>query len=98
MVKERYKGKFVYADGAIREMVLWEVPKDERHWPHGIKYRLHYEHTDGTVVRYDNERGKGDHRHIGSKEETYIFRDVETLVADFLKDIEYIRKRGESDG
>lgn len=43
-------------------------------------------------MRYDNETAKGDHRHRGGREEHYIFRDVETLVADFLEDIEKARK------
>jgi hypothetical protein len=46
-------------------------------------------------VGYDNERGKGDHRHYGDQEEVYVFTDVGTLVADFLKDV--IRVRGLSD-
>lgn len=43
------------------------------------------------MVRYDNETGKGDHKHIKGKEKTYRFTDVETLVADFLEDIEKAR-------
>jgi hypothetical protein len=39
-------------------------------------------------VRYENEKGKGDHRHIGDREEPYELIDVETLVAEFLSDIE----------
>ena len=40
------------------------------------------------IIRYDNETGKGDHRHLRNREEPYLFKDVETLVADFLEDIE----------
>ena len=42
-------------------------------------------------MRYDNETGKGDHRHFRDEETVYQFKDVETLVADFLSDIEYAR-------
>jgi hypothetical protein len=57
-----------------------------------MKYRLYYGLADGTrIVLYDNETGKGDHKHIKGKEEPYRFRDVETLVADFLEDIEKAR-------
>lgn len=45
------------------------------------------------MVLYDNERGKGDHRHIYGKETHYCFRDVETLVADFQRDINRVRRR-----
>jgi Family of unknown function (DUF6516) len=60
-----------------------------------LKYRLYYGLADGTcVVRYDNETGKGDHRHEGDREESYAFTDVETLVADFLADIARVRRGG----
>jgi hypothetical protein len=39
------------------------------------------------VVRYDNEVGKGDHRHFGQKESTYAFQTPEKLIADFQRDI-----------
>jgi len=88
-----YHEKFIYADGAIREMVLWKLPNKTTDRPHGLKYRLYYGLSDGTcIVRYDNESGKGNHRHVKGKEKSYQFRDVETLVADFLEEIEKARK------
>ncbi|OEU61294.1 MAG: hypothetical protein BA867_01410 [Desulfobacterales bacterium S5133MH16] len=88
-----YHEKFIYADGAIREMVLWKLPNKTSDRPHGLKYRLYYGLSDGTcIVRYDNESGKGNHRHIKGKEKSYQFKDVETLVADFLEEIEKARK------
>jgi hypothetical protein len=39
-------------------------------------------------VRYDNERGKGDHRHFGDTERRYRFSDAEKLMTDFLADLE----------
>jgi hypothetical protein len=45
-----------------------------------------------TRVRYDNEAGKGDHRHIGRREEPYEFVDLETLIHDFRAAIrEYLK-------
>jgi len=88
-----YRGRYVYADGAVREMVLWQLPEKTTEKPYGLKYRLYYGLADGTfVVRYDNETGKGDHRHIRDQEEPYQFKDVKTLVADFLADIEKVRR------
>jgi hypothetical protein len=40
------------------------------------------------IVGYDNERPKGDHRHLGGREEPYTFTTVENLVRDFLADVE----------
>ena len=39
------------------------------------------------IVGYDNERGKGDHRHIKGHETAYRFVSPEKLVADFLADV-----------
>jgi hypothetical protein len=39
------------------------------------------------VIRYDNETGKGDHRHFGRVEEPYVFTTPERLIADFQNDI-----------
>jgi hypothetical protein len=87
-----FQSRFIYADGAIREMVLWKLPQPSPERPHGFKYRLHYQSADGdSVVRYDNETGKGDHCHVGGHEEAYQFRSVETLVADFLRNIDEVR-------
>jgi hypothetical protein len=88
-----YSEKFIYADGAIREMVLWQLPQKSKDRPHGFKYRLYYGLADGTtLVCYDNETGKGDHKHIKGRQENYHFRTVETLVTDFLSDIKKARE------
>jgi Family of unknown function (DUF6516) len=87
------RSRFVYADGAIREMVLWKLPRPTPERPHGFKYQLQYNSADGRVVaRYDNETGKGDHRHLSGREERYHFRSVEVLVEDFLRDIDQERE------
>lgn len=91
--KRLYRSKLVYPDGAIREMVIWRVPESSER-PHGLKYRLYYGSAQGKcLVRYDNERGKGDHRHYMEKEEPYHFVDVETLIDDFQKDIDWFRRQ-----
>lgn len=35
------------------------------------------------MVGFDNERGKGDHRHLHGDETAYAFTDIATLLADF---------------
>ncbi len=55
---------------------------------HPFKYRLAYVVIEECVLRYDNEAGKGDHRHWGDKEFHYYFSNPETLLADFQRDIE----------
>ncbi len=53
----------------------------------GIKYRLAFVVKGICVLRYDNEAGKGDHKHIGGKECPYTFTDPDQLWADFLEDV-----------
>jgi hypothetical protein len=89
-----YQEKYIYSDGAIREMILWQLPRKTSDRPHGLKYRLYYGLADGScLVRFDNESGKGDHKHVGGQEKSYRFTDVETLVADFLVEIEKARRK-----
>jgi hypothetical protein len=47
----------------------------------------------GDSVGYDNERGKGDHRHVRGREFVYRFKSPDQLVADFLADVEEARRR-----
>jgi hypothetical protein len=53
-----------------------------------LKYSLFYGRDGLRIVGYDNERGKGDHKHLGEMETRYRFVSVEKLVADFLADVE----------
>jgi len=83
-----------YPDGAIVEMTIWLVPEPVRGSTHTFKYSLFYGYPGERLVGYDNERGKGDHRHIRDRQARYEFSTVEKLLADFLSDVR--RMRGES--
>lgn len=83
--------KAVLPDGAIVEMVIWRVPVPVPPTMHGLKYRLFYGRDGQRIVGYDNERGKGDHRHVAGLEYRYRFTTVEQLVADFLADVDQQR-------
>lgn len=88
-----YREKFIYADGAIREMVLWQLPRTGGEKAGALKYRLFYGAADGTcLLRYDTENGKGHHRHVLDVEEPYDFVGADILVKDFLREIERMRK------
>jgi len=80
-----------YDDGAIVEMVLWRVPFPVPPTTHGLKYSLFYGRPGVREVGYDNERGKGDHRHFQGAETTYAFSTVERLMADFWFDVGNLR-------
>ena len=82
------RAKEVRDDGSIVEIVIWELPHPLPPSGHRYKYRLYFGASGVSRVRYDNERGKGDHRHLGNREEDYRFTSVEQLLADFQSDVE----------
>jgi len=79
--------RIVYSETAFAELVLWQVPQPVAGSAHFFKYRLAYVVRGECVLRYDNEAGKGDHRHAGGKESCYAFTSPDQLIADFQRDI-----------
>jgi hypothetical protein len=84
--------KRVFDDGAILEMRLWEVAEPVPGSRHRLKYSLFYGRPGERLIGYDNERGKGDHRHYDGDQEHYLFTSVRQLLADFLRDVERVRR------
>lgn len=82
------RAKEIRDDGSIVEIVVWELPEPLPPSQHRYKYRLYFGVAGVSRVRYVNERGKGDHRHVGDREEDYLFTSVEQLLADFQSDVE----------
>ena len=81
------------SETAFVEIVIWRVPDPVRGSGHDFKYRLALVADGVCLLRYDNEAGKGDHKHVGERETPYRFVDLATLQADFLKDVAEWRKR-----
>jgi hypothetical protein len=80
--------RIVVATDAFVEVVVWRLPAPLAPSAHRSKYRLAYVVRGMCVVLYDNERGKGDHRHFSGRETPYRFVSPERLVADFDADRE----------
>ncbi len=78
--------------GTFVEIVVWRLPRPARGSAHRFKYRLALVVDGVCVLRYDNEAGKGDHRHVLDAEERYDFTAPETLLADFWRDVEERRR------
>jgi hypothetical protein len=89
LAQERY----VLAEDAFVEIVVWRVPKALTGSTHRFKYRLALVIAGECVLRYDNEIGKGDHRHVGDVETAYSFEGYEKLLADFWADVDEWRQR-----
>jgi hypothetical protein len=86
-----YREKRTYSGGIV-EMVVWRVPDPVPPSEHPFKYRLVFVSDGKRLVGYDNERGKGDHRHIGKTEKPYEFVDEAKLLEDFWKDVKEAAK------
>ena len=84
LLKERH----VLDESTFVDIVIWQVPKPLRGSTHGFKYRLALVADDVCVLRFDNETGKGDHRHLGARQVPYVFSTLETLIADFWHAVE----------
>jgi hypothetical protein len=84
----------LFDDGHILRIRIWEVAEPVPPSEHRFKYSCFYGRPGQRVILYDNERGKGDHRHYGAFEESYHFKDIETLMADFMADVRRTRGGG----
>ncbi len=68
----------------------WAVPQAVPGSAHGYKYSLSLIVDGKCVLRYDNERGKWDHRHFKDQESTYAFVSMERLRDDFQAEVQRI--------
>lgn len=79
--------KFMLDDGRIIQMKVWRLPERSVERPHGLKCSLFFGRPGERIIGYDNEAGKGDHRHHGPREERYHFSTLEALIRDFEADV-----------
>jgi len=64
-------------------MRVWRVPSPVSGSTHGFKYRLALVVNGCCALRYDNEAGKGDHKHMGEREVPFVFTPPQALLDDF---------------
>jgi len=76
------------SENAFVEMVVWSVPSPVSGSTHGFKYRLALVVNGCCVLRYDNEAGKGDHKHMGEREVPFVFTTPQALLDDFWNDVD----------
>ena len=80
-------------DRSFVELVIWKLPEPLAGSTHPFKYRLALVSEDTCVFRYDNEAGKGDHKHLGEAEMPYAFSGLDQLQEDFWSEVEQWRLR-----
>ena len=78
----------VLSETAFVEVVIWRLPTAIESSRHAFKYRLALVSQRVCVLRYDNEAGKGDHKHVENRQVSYHFTDLQTLQSDFWMDVE----------
>ena len=84
MLNERH----ILSEIAFAELIVWRLPSPLSGSHHSFKYRLALVINGCCVLRYDNESGKGDHRHIGEKEKQYVFTTPQALLEDFWNEVD----------
>ena len=84
--------KDLTAEADVIELVVWRLPRPVPPSTHGFKYRAAYVVGGVRVLGYDNERGKGDDRHVGGRELAYTFTSVDQLVEDFIAAVDAARR------
>lgn len=89
-----YRHRLDFDDGAILEVVIWQLPKPVEGCRHGFKYRLYYGRDGKWLVGFDNERSKGDHCHCGDVETAYVFDGPDKLIDDFFRMVGEHRREG----
>lgn len=81
LLRERHQ----IAPNAFAELRIWRVPQPVKGSEHAYKYALAYVVMGECVLRYDNEAGKGDHKHVGAEEAPYRFTTPAQLLAVLVR-------------
>jgi hypothetical protein len=84
MLNERH----IISENAFVEMVVWRLPSPLSGSQHSFKYRLALVVNGKCLIRYDNEVGKGDHKHESEEEIPYLFTTPQALLNDFWNDVD----------
>ncbi len=82
------KTRRILSENAFVEVVIWKVPQSVIGSMHDFKYRLAFVVDGICQLRYDNEAGKGDHKHVGDVETPYCFTSPKQLLSDFWQDVD----------
>ena len=80
--------RHIVSENAFVEMVVWRLSSPLSKCSHDFKYRLALVVNGICVLRYDNEAGKGDHKHMGIVQKPYTFTTPQALLEDFWRDVD----------
>jgi hypothetical protein len=83
-----FSERHVLSENTFAEIVVWKLHSSPSGSSHRLKYRLALVVDRECVLRYDNESGKGDHKHVGKIEIPYDFTTPQALLEDFWNDVD----------
>jgi len=81
--------RVLLGEAALAELRVSRVSAPVSDSLHDLKYSLALIVSGVCVLRYDNETGKGDHKHIGAIDRPYRVTTAAALVADFWHDADH---------
>ncbi|PWC33274.1 DUF6516 family protein [Azospirillum sp. TSO35-2] len=84
--------KTIYDDGSIVQVRVWSVTAPVPPSEHRYKYSLFYGRAGERIVGYDNEKGKGDHKHIRGQQSPVAFESIDQLIDQFFTDVAAFRE------
>jgi hypothetical protein len=87
------KQRLILTETLFVEAVVWKVAPPVRGSDHTFKYRLALVSGGVCVLRYDNEVGKGEHKHVDGREVAFAFVYLDTLLDAFFAEVEQWRTR-----
>jgi len=82
------KERRVLGEDRFADVTIWRLPKPLPGSAHAFKYRLALVVDEVCVLRFDNEAGKGDHKHVGERQVPYAFTTLDRLTTDFWQAVE----------
>ena len=82
--------RYALGDDRFADVSIWRLAAPLPPSTHGFKYRLALVANGVCLLRYDNERSKGDHKHLGEQEVPYTFIGLDQLVDDFWADVDRV--------
>jgi len=83
--------RIIFGGRDFAEVVVWQVPAPVPPSEHRFKYRLVSIVHGRRVIGFDNERGRGDHRHDAGVISEYRFQGIDRLLGDFATAVEQWR-------
>jgi hypothetical protein len=82
-----FQDRITLTDTEFVQLVIWLVEPAVRACAHHYNYRFAYVKDGICRLRYDNEAGKGDHKHLDEKQQPINFTSPKALIRSFFDEV-----------